>query len=196
MMPHPGMALNGEAAAHGGVCAQPRTAFMPVASGAEEDPYARFSRMQGTGSAGGLDFGAGAASSGRASSGSRSAGASARRSTGASRKKTASNVPAIPMSVVIGAFVIMVLIFAGIHSVNSDSGRAKKLHIEAMSAVNSGDFERGRKLIEMAIQLDPQEEYVRYQEQIDKKEKQSEMRQKRQEFYDAEADEEFDFSIE
>jgi len=88
------------------------------------------------------------------------------------------------------------LIFAGIHSVNSDSGRAKKLHIEAMSAVNSGDFERGRKLIEMAIQLDPQEEYVRYQEQIDKKEKQSEMRQKRQEFYDAEADEEFDFSIE
>lgn len=192
MMPNQGMMPNGEAAPHGGVYAQPRTAYIPTETGAGEDPYARFSRMQGTGTGGGLDF-----SSSPTVSGSRPQTSSARK-PGASRKKGKSSpqMQAIPMPVILGAFVVLILIFAGIHSVNSDSGRAKQFHIDAMSAVNAGDFDRGRELIEMAIRLDPKEEYTRYRSQIDKKEKQSEMRRKRQEFREAEEeDDDLDFSF-
>lgn len=192
MMPNPGMMPNGEAAPHGGVYAQPRTAYIPAETGAGEDPYAKFSRMQGTGAGGNLDFG-----SSPAASGSRSQTSSVRK-PGASRKKgkSSSQMQAIPTPVILGAFAVLILIFAGIHSVNSDSGRAKQFHIDAMSAVNAGDFDRGRELIEMAIRLDPKEEYKRYQSQIDKKEKQSEMRRKRQEFREAEEEnDDLDFSF-
>ncbi len=125
----------------------------------------------------GLDFGGGF---GSVSTSPRSATTSATRrktNAGKSGSKTATrgkdNTPMI-LGGVVG--VLLILVALGIYSGNTDTARAKKLYIEAQSAVNEYKFDRGRELMDRALALETTVEYENYRKSIDIKQKKYEKR--------------------
>ena len=127
------------------------------------------------GQAQGLDFGAqsGVSSTGHFGQSSRGNFSSASKNT-STRKNSANSNSAIGFFC-FGALII-ITVAIGVISWNSDASRARRFYIDSQSAVNRQDFDEGRRLADLAIQFDKKDEYVRYREQIDIKQKKYEKR--------------------
>jgi len=127
------------------------------------------------GQAQGLDFGAqsGVSNTGHFGQSSRGNFSSASKNT-STRKNSANSNSAIGFFC-FGALIIITVAIGAI-SWNSDASRARRFYIDSQSAVNRQDFDEGRRLADLAIQFDKKDEYVRYREQIDIKQKKYEKR--------------------
>ncbi|MDO4628423.1 MAG: hypothetical protein Q4C70_04500, partial [Planctomycetia bacterium] len=126
----------------------------------------------------GLDFGATGFGTTSTSARTTTSPTARRKNTGGkSTSKTSArgkdNTPIVIGSV---AGVILILIALGIYSGNTDTARAKKLYIEAQSAVNELNFDRGRELMDCALELETTVEYENYRKSIDIKQKKYEKR--------------------
>ena len=76
---------------------------------------------------------------------------------------------------------------------NSPRKQAERLYNRAVTAVNSYRYDEARKLLDLAIELDKQEMYVKYRADIDRKQKNHEYTVRHRKA--READDEDDYSF-
>ena len=104
-----------------------------------------------------------------------------RTSSGRSRRRTSSSKQSGTPMVLFGVGLVAILTIAiGSYSYNTKSARAYRLYVKAQSCVNARNFDDGRQWMELALELDKKDEYVRYRSEIDVKQKKYEKAQRHQ----------------
>ena len=119
----------------------------------------------------------------------RSAGGYSGKSSSHGKAQKKDNTPLI--IAIAGGVVILLLLLWNI-GYNSPRKQAERLYNKEVTAVNSYRYDEARELLDLAIQLDNQEMYVKYRADIDRKQKNHEYTVRHRKAREAD-DEEFQF---